>query len=428
MMLTWIAYATLCSAGLALIGASVEYMLNGRTYVQRGLWIAVMFASITLPIAASSFTRHSEAAVAGGGASSMGREVAAPVAHGAGVDDRTVGIVWVAASAGIALWLLLVQVDLRRRLRRCGRAQLDETTTFVSADFGPAVVGVLRPQIVLPAWVLSLSEADKRLVLAHEVEHTRAHDPAVHLVGLAIAVLFPWNPALWWQLGRLRLAIEIDCDARVVGHRGHDRYKYGEVLVAAHSQTARRVASGLALVQRRSALGVRIDALVRMRRRSLARVGAAAGFALGLTALVAFAPAPALPSLTAVQAANPDAVSPMSVASPIAPRVDSVPTLVKEVPQRRAGTPTLRARPSVLGTIPPARLTPAGTDIEPTRTIAPLGEPAKPVIRPVGGIIVARPLGTVTAAPTSPDSTIRRTGGRGAFGRVIPRDTTPPNN
>ena len=29
-------------------------------------------------------------------------------------------------------------------------------------------------------------------------------------------VLMPWNLPLWWQWRRLRFAIEVDCDARVL--------------------------------------------------------------------------------------------------------------------------------------------------------------------------------------------------------------------
>ena len=42
-------------------------------------------------------------------------------------------------------------------------------------------------------------------------------------------VLAPWNVALWWQLRRLGLAIEVDCDHRVVAALG-DAPTYGELL------------------------------------------------------------------------------------------------------------------------------------------------------------------------------------------------------
>jgi beta-lactamase regulating signal transducer with metallopeptidase domain len=40
----------------------------------------------------------------------------------------------------------------------------------------------------------------------------------------------PWNPAMWWQLRRLCLAVEMDCDNRVVAALG-DPTAYGELLL-----------------------------------------------------------------------------------------------------------------------------------------------------------------------------------------------------
>ena len=42
-------------------------------------------------------------------------------------------------------------------------------------------------------------------------------------------LLAPWSLALWWQLRRLSLAIETDCDNRVVGALGNAP-AYGELL------------------------------------------------------------------------------------------------------------------------------------------------------------------------------------------------------
>jgi hypothetical protein len=39
----------------------------------------------------------------------------------------------------------------------------------------------------------------------------------------------PWNVALWWQLMRLRAAIELDCDKRVVAD-GHGADASGGVI------------------------------------------------------------------------------------------------------------------------------------------------------------------------------------------------------
>jgi TonB family protein len=44
-------------------------------------------------------------------------------------------------------------------------------------------------------------------------------------------VLTPWNPVTWWQLRRLRTAMEIDCDRRVLSIEP-DREQYGHSLLS----------------------------------------------------------------------------------------------------------------------------------------------------------------------------------------------------
>jgi hypothetical protein len=95
---------------------------------------------------------------------------------------------------------------------------------------GPAVAGLTRPEIILPRWALELPDSELRLVLRHEAEHRAACDPQL-LAGAALLVsLCPWNPVLWWQLRRLRDAVELDCDARVLRTEG-TRRPYAELLL-----------------------------------------------------------------------------------------------------------------------------------------------------------------------------------------------------
>ena len=107
---------------------------------------------------------------------------------------------------------------------------MDGVPTLLSRDTGPAVIGFYDGTIVLPRWVLTMGDAERRLVLAHEEEHLRAGD--AHLLGLALGalVLMPWNAPLWWQVRRLRHAIELDCDARVIA-RYPDAKAYGALLI-----------------------------------------------------------------------------------------------------------------------------------------------------------------------------------------------------
>jgi TonB family protein len=67
-------------------------------------------------------------------------------------------------------------------------------------------------------------------MLLHEGEHVRAGDTRLVLAGLLLLAAAPWNIPLWWQFRRLREAIELDCDARVL-KRAPDARRYGSLLL-----------------------------------------------------------------------------------------------------------------------------------------------------------------------------------------------------
>jgi len=121
---------------------------------------------------------------------------------------------------------------------------------YVSADQGPAVAGLWRPWIVLPRWVLDLPETELRMVILHEEQHVRARDSLLLGGALALAALSAWNPVTWWQLGRLRAAMEMDCDRRVL-RRAPDRVAYGSSLLAVAAR-ASGASLGLAAFTERS--------------------------------------------------------------------------------------------------------------------------------------------------------------------------------
>jgi TonB family protein len=59
------------------------------------------------------------------------------------------------------------------------------------------------------------------------------------LAGLALVVAMPWNLPLWWQFARLRMAIEMDCDGRVL-RRERDARAYGALLLEVGRRRSRR--------------------------------------------------------------------------------------------------------------------------------------------------------------------------------------------
>ena len=73
-----------------------------------------------------------------------------------------------------------------------------------------------RPVVVVPRWLLDMTETERGLMLRHEDEHRAAGDSRLVAAAVAALVLVPWNVPLWWVIARLRVALEIDCDRRVL--------------------------------------------------------------------------------------------------------------------------------------------------------------------------------------------------------------------
>ncbi|MYI45694.1 MAG: TonB family protein, partial [Gemmatimonadetes bacterium] len=118
-------------------------------------------------------------------------------------------------------------------------------------------------RIVLPAWVAGAGRARQELVLAHEEEHLGAHDVQLRFLAALLLFAFPWNPALWVQYHRLCLAVELDCDRRVMIRWPHRRRLYGDLLLRVGTGGGALPAMAVAaLAERRSGLEQRIRTLL----------------------------------------------------------------------------------------------------------------------------------------------------------------------
>ena len=189
------------------------------------------------------------------------------------------------AALGALMLLALVHLRLRFARRRWPVADLHGQRVRIAPAAGPAVIGLVGAEIVVPRWLLGRAEHEQRLVIAHEREHLRAHDHLALAAGALGVALMPWNPAMWWMLRRLRLAIELDCDARVL-RRGVLASTYGTTLIDLADQCTGFRLAATALAEAGSHLERRILAMnTRPERRSMIRLGALC--AAGAIALLA---------------------------------------------------------------------------------------------------------------------------------------------
>lgn len=137
---------------------------------------------------------------------------------------------WALATMLVAGSFAVAYARLRRLRRSWPVVDLHGQRVRLAPTLGPIVIGVVRPEIIVPRWVLSRDTDEQRVILRHEAAHIGARDPLLLALVCTLVALMPWNPALWIILSRVRLAIEVDCDSRVL-HGGVSPRSYGFLLV-----------------------------------------------------------------------------------------------------------------------------------------------------------------------------------------------------
>jgi hypothetical protein len=304
MIAHWIAYCAAIGMLLTLGGLALERALRAAALPRRWAWLAAMLLTLAIPAAMRALPREvppaslPKVAAPAGAAGERLSPADLPLGQSSPrrVDlaalDRPLLLAWGAASGATLLVLLAMAAVLRRRRSGWRAAELAGVAVLISRDTGPAVVGLVRSRIVLPEWAAESEPEQRALLLEHETEHLRAGDPRLLAVGLAALVLAPWNPAVWWQLRRLRLAVEIDCDARVLRRRGDVR-AYGSLLLEVGRRASGSALAVAAFSEPASFLERRIRIMTMPRERSpWTRAAGFGALALGLAAAACETPAP----------------------------------------------------------------------------------------------------------------------------------------
>lgn len=301
-MLSWMLYSIVVSLLMGLAALALERSAQIRQRPARWLWAASMIASLAIifipsetPVPTPATTQAGQATTPEVAPSQM---LTPPPTRGIELSRLTLPIsvadqtplsegvstlldwFWRIASMTIALAILASGAHWSWRRRRWERVEMAGTVVYISEDCGPAVVGFFRPYIVVPRWLTGLSPAEQELVIAHERSHLRARDTQLLTIAVCLLACMPWNPMLWWQLRRLRLAIEMDCDARVL-RLGYPVARYSETLIAVgERQSARYAAMAMASYGSKSFLEQRIHNMLR-KKTGYAGVGALALACLG---------------------------------------------------------------------------------------------------------------------------------------------------
>lgn len=244
MIALWMLSACAFALAVAAVAFGVDRTLRVFRVQTRVVWIAALVLATlwpvlaptvlgltSRPLAGALFTTTSVQTV-GTGASP---ELAPTLRDRLTALDRYLLAAWFAATSVLFVRAIRTAAALQRVRRHSTRQEIGGRTVLGSRNLGPAVFGILRPEIILPAWAFDLDERDSDLVLRHEECHIHAADPALMTISYTMVALTPWNIPLWFIAQQLRLAIEVDCDIRVL-QSGADAKRYAQLLLLTAQQ------------------------------------------------------------------------------------------------------------------------------------------------------------------------------------------------
>jgi beta-lactamase regulating signal transducer with metallopeptidase domain len=128
-------------------------------------------------------------------------------------------------------------------------AELLQVTSRVSvlvtdAAGGPAMGGLFRPYLLLPSSLeRSLSAAELRLVILHELGHWRRRDTIANFLVQCALIVHWFNPAVWLFARMACLDCEFACDEFVLGRMGAaEPQAYGSTILKVLATGRRRSA------------------------------------------------------------------------------------------------------------------------------------------------------------------------------------------
>lgn len=369
MMVLWMGAAVLFALCVAAAALGVERMMRAAGRPTRLLWSAALAVAVVWPLLVPvlrPLLRVDEVLVPIVVSTDITTLSMVGVSQGSlweAIASRVTAFVTPLHQLAIALWFLatvalfarlgLAAWRVHRLTRSAASVVVDGERVLLAEALGPASIGWRSPQIVLPAWVLALDGSLRALVLRHEREHCRAGDPR-HVWSAAIAVaLMPWNPAVWFMSRRLRLALELDCDARTLA-QGGDPTVYAKLLlfmtqqhatVAAHHRVALSLAGSRSHLSRMIAAMKTSQSVLSTRARFA--IGGAVVLAIGAACSTSIPGDVALPD-DSESSAMASRVSPSVVEAPIA-NAPSVDSLAKREAKMLPGTNTM-VYPSTLRT------------------------------------------------------------------------------
>ena len=165
--------------------------------------------------------------------------------------DELLPLLWLCGAAGVAVFMGIGAIRLRRGiqrakipgdmtryenlLERCKRrlGVKRRVRIVLQSHVGtPALLGLLRPVILLPDYAANMSDERLEYVILHELSHLKRGDGFVNTLLLALRAVYWFNPLVWLLFRYIREDMELANDAAVLrGMEQESRKEYSLSLV-----------------------------------------------------------------------------------------------------------------------------------------------------------------------------------------------------
>ena len=223
-----------------IVALASRYLLVRHPYLARGLWLLVLVKCLTPPVVGSPLGLFSWSQVQTRDVAILQNDSLAATLErqfegiaGAGLAGTMVAI-WL---TGAAVYLAVVFVRIWRLRQVMLRATVpvpamvervaDEIAQklrlpgarvrVVDEPFGPAVMGLRRPVVILPTAVVEgKSEDELRPILAHELLHVARGDTLVAALQVIVQAIWWFHPVVWLASRAVSLYCELCCDREVL--------------------------------------------------------------------------------------------------------------------------------------------------------------------------------------------------------------------
>jgi len=137
------------------------------------------------------------------------------------------GSIWLVVALAVVITFVILYITTKREVKDVQR--LDQNVFLSEKVESPAVYGIVRPKILLPA---SFADRELKYVLQHERTHIRRGDNLWRLLGFLAAAVHWFNPLSWVLLKVFLSDLELACDeAAISQYSDEERREYARSLL-----------------------------------------------------------------------------------------------------------------------------------------------------------------------------------------------------